>query len=274
LQEGIAADTLDDAANFLASLTIFSTGGDARSFRAQVIEEVARPILAQLGARPGLARAAYKAAHDLVVEAVQGLDLHTRNVGWYSGDEAVNFEVSRRKITRELLLQRLAQSGIAVPPDSLPASNRHESKMIRKLKAGGLGPTILAVAPRIRQQWYELEVHLRPDIPSLYGDELDRIRAEVAVCAGEAESKHRISRTLYGVQMHRELNGQLSNVSQATRIRPSQTELLGCAYQLTDECEVWWSDQFDPSADAPWLDIREKTLPTESSFTQEVLPFD
>jgi hypothetical protein len=185
LQNGIAAETLADAIGFLASLTIFSTGGDARSFRAQIIDEVARPILEQLGARPGRARAAYQAVHGLVLEAVQGLDPHTCNVTWYSGDEAVSSDVSRRKITRERLAQCLADNGIAVPRESMPAPNGRETKMIRKLRAGGIGPTVLSVAPRIRQQWYELEICMRPDIPSLYGDELDRIRAEVGVCAGE-----------------------------------------------------------------------------------------
>lgn len=273
LQEGIEADTLEDATSFLASLTIFSTGGDARSFRAQVIEEVARPTLAQLGARPGLARATYQAVYALVLEAVQGLDPHTCDVNWYSGNEAVSFDFGRRRITRERLLECLVDNGIAVPPDSVAVSNKHASVMIRKLRAGGLGPTILAVAPRIRQQWYELEVCMRPDIPSLYGDELDRIRAEVAVCAGKAESKHRIPGRLYGVQMHDELSEQLSRAPQGTRIRPAPTELLGCAYQLTDECEIWWSDEFDTSADALWFQTKDQACPTGSSFIQEVLPF-
>jgi hypothetical protein len=274
MQDDISADTLDDAINFLSSLSIFTTGGDARSFRAQVIEEVARPILSQLGARPGLARTAYQAVHGLVLEAVRGLDPRECNVDWYSGDEAVISELARRKITRDRLIQCLADNGISVPQESMLSSIGHETKMIRKLRAGGMGPTVLSVAPRIRQQWYELEVTMRPDIPSLYGDEIDRIRAEVGVCAGEAELRHRTQGKLYGVQMHRELSEQLGSIAPNARIRPSSTELLGCAYQLTDECEIWWSDQFDPSDDAPWIVEQNQETSSSVAFTQEALPFD
>jgi hypothetical protein len=90
----------------------------------------------------------------------------------------------------------------------------------------------------------------------------------------KAELRHRIQGKLYGVQMHRELSEQLSTVAQSTRIRPSSTELLGCAYQLTDECEIWWSDQFDTSGDAPWIGVQKQESSIGSSFTQEALPFE
>lgn len=274
LRDQIDAQTLEDATNFLGSLTLFSTGGDARSFRAQVIDDVARPVLAQLGARPGLAHAAYRAVHELVVDAVEGLDPNVCIVNWYSGDEATSFDAERRRITRERLLRCLEENGIAIPPDSLSFPKEHESVMIRKLRAGGLGPTILAAAPRIRQQWYELEVYMRPDIPNSFIDELDRIRAEVALRAGQAESKYRIPGTSYGVQMHHELADKLSCISPAGRVRLSQAELMGCAYQLADECEIWWSDQFDTSTEAPRLAINGKSPSAGSPFTQGELPFD
>lgn len=274
LREGISAETLDDAVGFLESLTIFSTGGDARSFRSQVIDEAARPILQELGVRPGLARKAYEAAYGLVLEAVGGLNPEICNVAWYSESDATAFDVHRRKITRERLMQRLMDNGIAISPDRVYSQERRESTMIRKLRAGGLGPTILSSAPRIRQHWYELEVQMRPDIPSQYGDELARIRAEVALRAGEAESKHRIAGNVYGVQMHQELCRTLRRPIEGSRFGTTPTELLGCVYQMTDECEIWWSDWFDISADAPVQRAYEtKPIPTPS-FLQGELPFD
>jgi hypothetical protein len=274
LREGLAAETLKDAINFLTCLSVFSTGGDARSFRAQVIEEVARPILAELGVRPGLARATYEAVHALVVEAVKGFDPRVCNVTWYSGNDAVTFDIDKRKITRERLLKCLADHGIAVPTDNVFESKRRESAMLRKLRAGGLGPTVLAIAPQIRQQWYELEVLMRPDIPNQYGDELGRLRMEVAVCAGEAESKHRVAGTFYGTQMHRELSERLSRIADLGRIRLTKAELLGCAYQLTDECRIWWSDWFDIASDAPWAGAESRLGFGGRNFIQGELPFD
>jgi hypothetical protein len=272
LQPGIGATSLENVVEFLASLSLISTGGDAHSFRSQVIDEVARPILAQLGVRPGLGRAAYLAIHNLVLEAVQGLDHRECNATWYSGTEAADFGYNKRKITRERLVKCLSDHGIPVTSDKLPRSAGEESKMMRKLRAGGLGPTVLGVASRIRRRWYELEVTMRPDIPSEYGDEVDRVRAEVAAYAAKAESKHRAPGTSYGVQMHRELNDELDKASPSGRIRLTPAELLGCAYQLTDECEIWWSDQFDTATDAPWL--RQNDVRESKDLIQEELPFE
>lgn len=269
LGASLPTSSTDDIEEFLSSLTIFSTGGDARSFRSHVIEEVARPILAQLGVRPGLARRAYEAVHGLVLEAVKGFDPRTCNVTWYSGAEAIDADLEKRKITRERVLQCLVENGIAVSPDSIVGLRGAETAMIRKLRAGGLGPTVLAGAPRIRQSWYELEVYMRPTIPSPYGDDVTRIRAEVILLAGRAESKHRVAGNSYGTQMHRELGDCLNGMLHESRIRVTQSELLGCAYQLTDECEIWWSDSFDASKDAPWVSGEA----SPASAIQEELPF-
>lgn len=76
--------------------------------------------------------------------------------------------------------------------------------------------------------------------------------------------------------MHRELSDKLDNVSPSGRVRLTPAELLGCAYQLTDECEIWWSDQFDTTADAPWLsvtDLGQSDVRQPRDPIQEELPF-
>ena len=68
--------------------------------------------------------------------------------------EAAHFEYNKRKITRERLVKCLSDHGIPVTSDKLPRSAGEESKMMRKLRAGGTWPNGAGSRSKIRRRWY------------------------------------------------------------------------------------------------------------------------
>ncbi|WP_144056942.1 hypothetical protein [Micromonospora lupini] len=253
LQPAIGSSSLDETVDFLSALTMYSTGGDEHSMRALVIEDTVRPALARLGVRPGFARAAYDAAFNLVDEAVRGLNPHEPDVDWMVGDDLADHSKGVRMITRARFLRRLQDSGIPITSDAIDEQSASSTAMSRKLRAGMLGPTVVSAAPRLRQRWYEIEVSFRPDVPSPFADEVGRIRAEILHHALVAETRTRRTEAPYGPQMHMELSQLISAAHSSPKIPVGMPELMGCVYQLTDECKIWWSDEFDPQHEAPWI---------------------
>jgi hypothetical protein len=254
LSGGIGAEP-SDTASFLDALAVFSTGGDEFSMRAKVIDDVARPVMQRLGVAPGMARTAYLAAQDLVWEAVLNLNPEEPDVKWLSAHDLAEADRLKRTITRKRLLDRLRDRGIAIPPDAGVAGAAHVTNMVRKLRAGFLGPTVVASAPRLRRRWYELEASFRSEIPTPMQLELDRLRAEVLHRATMAESGTRRPGTAYGPAMHTQLTQLLSKENLTACLPATTADLMGCAYQLTDECDIWWSDEFDTNYEAPWLSM-------------------
>ncbi|MFB9630976.1 hypothetical protein [Nonomuraea helvata] len=252
LATGLGAQDLSSASRFLQSLRISVTSGDEIGLRAFVIEEVARPILVRLGLQPAAARKVYNAAFSLVVEAVNGLDVDAPNGVWASRESLVEEERSRRTITRSRLVAALVAAGIPITSDSHIGGEFAISAMSRKLRAGRVGPTVLRSAPRLRRDWFEVEAAYRSDVPTRFGDEVRRIRSEVANRAGMAESATRVPGRAYGMEMHRELSKLLGDSTIKPNLPVGPPELMGCVYQLTDECEVWWSDEFNANGEAPW----------------------
>lgn len=250
LHKGIGADSIEAAGEFLNSLTLVKTIGDEFTIIASMIENVARPTLRTLGIDEIYARQVCKVATSLVEEAVKGLDSDKPTLPWLTGDNKLDDLVDRRKITRERLISRLIESGIPLTFDLVDHGGPNTA-MTRKLRAGGLGPTVIRSAPRLRSRWFEIEVGYRADLPTPFGDEVQRIRAEVANRAGIAESSTRTEDGKYGQKMHHVLNNLLTLEKIAPRIPVREPEIMGCAYQLTDECIVWWSDRFDTATEDP-----------------------
>ena len=244
--------TRELALAFLWVLTIQDTGADHRSAEALLVEEVARPYLQLLGCSPGYARQAARATLALVLDAATGFQAEPPT-DWTPtpiGDVPIARKVSRRR-----LIHALNAAGVPLPQHTGSGSPTEASTtvMARKLRAGDVGPSAESSAARLRNQWYELETRYRDDIPGKSADQPHQIRAGVAAAAIEAESAKRVPGAAYGQAMHQHLWRDLKAAARDWRIVTDPSELLGCAYQLTDECEVWWSDRFDPADDAPWV---------------------
>lgn len=142
------------------------------------------------------------------------------------------------------VLAKAEASGVprlGVQPGEAPP----ETTMTKKLERGGLGPSVIETARRRRRLWYSHVAALR-DIGEREA-ELASLREWVQDQANFAEASA-MQDDPYGQAMYRELHGQLCTdaVPEGTRREDSDPALLsGAAFELTDECLVWWSKPFD-----------------------------
>lgn len=251
LAGALGAPDDETAARFLASLRFVSYGADGYAIAARGVEH-ARSVLERTGYDQGYARVAYDVAVGMVKQAVVSCDPVAPPSGWLFGDEAADAIRAARTITWELLKAALTTVGVpvAAPYSSSPTAGG-DTVLGRKLRAGGLGPSALTNAPRLRQQWYTTECGFRSDLPSRLGDPVEATRSAVVAQASGAEAVSRSPGVRYAPQMYLELERRLGTVVSEFRWVGTD-DLIGCAYQLTDECAVWWSDEFDTSLEAPW----------------------
>lgn len=239
------------AGEFLTSLRFVSQGADGYAMAARGVEH-AREVLGAAGYDRAYARAAYDAAVGAVRQAVLSCDRDTPPSQWLFGQDSVASARAARTVAWPELRAAFASAGVPIlDPDVPPLRIGGDTVLGRKLRAGGLGPSVLTAAPRLRQLWYEIECAFRPDLPAPLSDPVRSTRTAVAAHAGAAESAVRVPGGSYGPPMYLELERRLGTVEPALRtIGPH--ELLGCAYMLTAECQIWWSDEFDASGEAPW----------------------
>lgn len=241
------------ACDFLVSLRFVSQGADGYAMAARGVEH-ARDVLGAAGYDRAYARAAYDAAVAAVRRAVLACDRDTPPSQWLFGLDAAAAARAARTVAWPRLQAAFAAAGVPVlEPHVLSGRLGGDTALGRKLRAGGLGPSVLTAAPRLRQRWYEIECTFRPDLPAPLADPIRSTRTAVAAHAGAAETAVREPGRQYGPPMYLELERRLGTVESPFRaVGPH--ELLGCAYMLTAECEIWWSDAFDPSVEAPWTD--------------------
>jgi hypothetical protein len=113
--------------------------------------------------------------------------------------------------------------------------------MVRKLEAGGIGPTNVENAKQLRADWTDYETRWRREVPGSDPEWLN-LRARVLDAAAQAELDIDTAET-YGEAMLRALNTRLQDerLQGLTGFPMDDRLLLGLAFQLTDECRVWWS---------------------------------
>jgi hypothetical protein len=119
-----------------------------------------------------------------------------------------------------------------------------ETTMTRKLEAGGLGPSVIDPARRRRLMWFAHRARVR-DIDERES-ELRSLQEWVQDEANAAESAAIASGAMpYGLDMYQKLMTSLrseESLPTGTRREDGHTALLaGAAFELTDDCFVWWS---------------------------------
>lgn len=240
----------DEVREFLDVLTITTTGGDRETIDGILVERAVRPVFASLGIDQALARKAYRAVLSLVQEIASGCGDDA--AAWAMKPITPDEVMVARSVDAGRVVQTLAAADIQV---DLTVENGAlepgSTRLMRKLRAGGLGPTVLKGAPALRANWYAIEAAFREDLPGAFVDEIGRARQEVLSRVMDVESRL-VADEIRGPAMHVELTRALAGgVDAELPLAPS--DLMGCAYQLTDECTVWWSKEFDPSDEAPWV---------------------
>jgi hypothetical protein len=161
--------------------------------------------------------------------------------------------IAARRVTDQNLAEALHAAAVARTPtlNASAAGADEETTMTHKLVAGGLGPSSVETARRRRRFWYTHVTKLR-DIPHRQ-QELASLTEWVQDQANAAESAALDSgRDPYGRFMHDKLIERLGDpdaLPAGTVSEDSNPALLsGAAYQLTDDCSVWFSSRPDPPA--------------------------
>jgi Cap4-like dsDNA endonuclease family protein len=172
-------------------------------------------------------------APEAILEAMLAEDGHTA------------LAVLRRRIAQRTLTAEDVTGCLRGLPSRAPRLAESESvpeatRLVRKLEAGAVGPTAIRSAQRLRAAWYDLEARWR-GLPG-GGGEFTDLRLRAQALAAEVESE--IASTVpYGPRMHTRLAQRLASgeLVSAAPFALDQATLLGLIFQLTDECEIWWS---------------------------------
>jgi hypothetical protein len=240
---------LDDAVAFLGQMR-FETGLPSRDHIADIYcVNNLRPLMRRLGLGVEAEKVVYDRllqqiarcstdrtrTPEAVLEATLAEDGHTALA-------VLHRRVAQRTITAEDVTGCLrglpSTSVLMTQAEDLPEATR----LVRKLEAGSLGPTTIRSAQRLRAAWYDIEARWR-GLPG-GGGEFTDLRLRAQALAAEVESEVATSAP-YGRRMHGRLAQRLAagELTAATPLAVDQHTLLGLVFQLTDECEVWWSPQ-------------------------------
>lgn len=121
------------------------------------------------------------------------------------------------------------------------AIERPATMLVRKLEAGGIPPTTIEGAQLLRASWTDHESRWRAEVPG--GDaEWSDLRTRVVHSVASAERT--VDRSgAYGVAMLRAVEESLTlgALGRMPAMQLSDLLLLGLAYELTDECLIYWS---------------------------------
>jgi hypothetical protein len=162
--------------------------------------------------------------------------------------EIVRSRLVTKVMARAAVLDALRPGGLPLVPPATPSGR---SNLVRKLERGGIGPTAIHNAQRLRAVWSGVEARYRADLPGS-NSEIEDIRTRVLDLVAEAENlvfQHGFTEP-YGPEMMTRIR-ELVRVDRLGRVPAVPIEdrhLLGLVYQLTDECDVWWSGEFDLEA--------------------------
>lgn len=229
----------------------------SRSYIGAVnLRELIVPAMERAGLQPDGAEDCYerllaaiaRCNRDAVGDRVDMLEI-VADPDRMSAEIVANRRLARRTIDRDTAASLLlAPSRSTAPRLSVDADAPAASRLQAKLRQGGLGPTAIAAAVRLRAAWYAYEKTRRLSVPG--GDAaFDDLRVRVQELAGLSESRQ--DRTaIYGTFMHLDVR-QTVTVDALGSSPPFHVDdqlLQGLVFQLTDECFIWWSERFDPEA--------------------------
>lgn len=250
--------TRDDIDAFLARLTFPPPMPHRRDIESTFATRYATAALDALGITLSPSTAVW-IARDLVANASAErleAEVEARVLIAVPADRAAvaaEAVLAARRVTDQDLTGALRSAAAARAP-SLSASAAdagQETTMTHKLVAGGLGPSTVETAQRRRRFWYTHVARFR-DIPHRQ-QQLASLTEWVQDQANAAESAAMDSgKEPYGRFMHDELIERLYDsgaLPVGTPFEDSNPALLsGAAYQLTDDCSVWFSPRPDPLA--------------------------
>ncbi|HEU4461039.1 MAG TPA: dsDNA nuclease domain-containing protein [Solirubrobacterales bacterium] len=248
-------DDEESVKEFAKSLSIEPGLPAKEHIAATNLRDLVVPALEELGLAPGSAQACYERLLDMIAKANRDAIGDPVNLIDYVADPhrfdaavATNRRLQRRLIDRDKVRSALTPDDpgeVQLTPNDPVRRPPPPSRLRQKLDRGGLGPTGVNTAIRLRASWYAYEAAHRMSIPG--GDpalEDLRLRVQELVAACEARADRGQP---YAGPMYLDVRESVTTSAlDKTFPFPLDDKLLqGLVFQLTDECLVWWSEQFD-----------------------------
>ncbi len=257
----LGSRSAEEAQAFLRDLRIESGVPDRHSIRANNVERYMRTAINSIGRDAAMAWDAYDAIVEIVAEAMRGCDNREPREYWLISDPAFlddSSSLARVRRSRTIDRERVLTALKAVPvqrealllPGRSPQSK--STRLGKKLAKGGIEASMISAARRLRRAWQTLEFQYRNDLPG--PDEIDDIRTRVHLIAARAAQEAQEDKSndgQYGKKMMTliERNLSVESLGRKPFIPIDSKHLLGLVYQLTEECELWWSPPFDVEKD-------------------------
>lgn len=246
----------DDVARFLQRLTIEDAMPDRDVVQPVHVQKLMPPLLGKLGlvgvaselsyeALVALAFAACAApGREIVIEALA-------DPAQLGSDARRSRLLAAKTIDRARVLEAIGRRR-GVPGVLLSAATDltpNRTRLVKKLEAGGVGATGVRFARRLRNNW---EMQRNAWSTGLPGDEevVEDLRARVVREASLAEARTRRAGEHYADEMLSDLAPRLQpdSIGGAWPGPLTADLLLGLAFERTEACEIFWSDEFDPDA--------------------------
>ena len=146
-----------------------------------------------------------------------------------------DIQLLNRLVDREMLLSSLRD-----PLAPGHARSTPPTRMRRKLEAGGFGPTAVHRAQRLRAAWYAFSRAVQDGTSA----DIEQVRDYVLEQAEASETRTQ-GHEQYGLKMAEDLRARFESTGDAAarRLGVGPRLLMGCALELTDECQIWWSPE-------------------------------
>ncbi len=256
IRQRLGAKDLDEACRFLSILTIEDGLPSRRHIEAANIQNGVRPLLRARGYGSYSAEKVYEAIVERVREHSEDREAETHDFVDIIADPTrlSGTAVRARKLEARIVRYRdLAEAIAAGRPDGrmpLPLATAipQSTVLAKKLVAGGFGPSALEAAQRLRASWTAFEAEQADDLgpDPLIEDVRTRILREAAGAEGQAQMAVG-QQASYGLAMHARLVEAVSvpDFLSSCAIPIDGALAEGCAYDLTDQCRIWWSPVFD-----------------------------
>ncbi|MEV7507848.1 dsDNA nuclease domain-containing protein [Streptomyces sp. NPDC091201] len=255
----LGCQNIDEALQFLLSLRIEAELPPRRYIRAENIESYVRPMLARSRDRRTESWQVYDAVVDVVRQAARAADNNRPRTWTISRFDALDSNVLlEENVQRRLIdgarvagrIEAIPRSGVALLQADSDPGTAVETRLSKKLRHGGIGETGIQSARRTRSSWATFEAQYSSPLPH-EGDLIDDLKTRVLHEAAMAEAESFTESATYGRKMLAILSNKLTpeGIGAAPGIPLDRLHLLGLAYQLTDECKVWWSPEFDVDSD-------------------------
>ncbi len=245
--------TKEQVRGFLASLKIESGLPDRHHIGDVNLQRVGHRLAKSLGLSPASTQTTYA---EIVAEVEAASRANGREVvieylgapASLTKDLELAAQLAAKTVDRSRLTDSLKSpsSAPSLTMVAAPGALAGESALKVKLTAGGLGPTVCSSARVLQLNWRSYAARWSSGLPS--EGTVPDIEARVLAAAGRAEvaALQEVGSGPRGTSMHILLSGELEREVEGRGDPTLDREiLLGCAYELTDRCSVWWSDPFE-----------------------------